>query len=198
MREQRLHLSPKASPGSRATISHAGLGPRQKLLVPMGIAVITLAVPPVFALEKQPILPTSLAAKAALISVDVCNQSGYKVTTTVLNPEGNILVVIRNQDSGPHTIENSFNKAYTVVSFGRSSNLDSTRAILAGIKSGKGIGSFPLPASPLKGLSYSVGGINITSEGILIGSIGVSGSPNGDLDEGCAYEGLKAIKDKLR
>lgn len=66
------------------------------------------------------------------------------------------------------------------------------------MKPDKGIGEFPLPASPLKGLSYSVGGVNITSEGNLIGSIGVSGSPNGDLDENCAYEGLKAIRDDLR
>jgi uncharacterized protein GlcG (DUF336 family) len=163
-----------------------------------GIGVIIHAGQPVVALEKQPILPTTLAVKAASTSVTSCDRKGYKVTASVLNPEGNILVVIRNQEAGPHTIENSFNKAYTSVSFGRAYNLDSTRAILSGIKPGKGIGEFPLPASPLKGLSYSVGGINITSNGSLIGSIGVSGSPNGDLDESCAYEGLKAIQAELR
>lgn len=198
MREQHLPLSPKASPGTQSSSLQARLGPWQQLLVAIGIGVIMLAARPVLALEKQPILPTTLAVKAASTSVAVCNQRGYKVTTSVLNPEGNLLVVIRNQEAGPHTIENSYNKAYTAVSFGRAYHLDSTRAILAGMKPGKGIGEFPLPASPLKGLSYSVGGVNITSEGNLIGSIGVSGSPNGDLDESCAYEGLKAIQDDLR
>lgn len=200
MRDQRLPLSPTTSPCPRATGGpvRLPLGPWKQLLVALGLGVIILAARPAMALEQQPVLPTSLAVKAASTSVAVCNQKGYKVTTSVLNPEGNILVVIRNQEAGPHTIENSYNKAYTAVSFGRAYNLDSTRAILAGMKPGKGIGDFPLPASPLKGLSYSVGGVNIRSEGSLIGAIGVSGSPNGDLDESCAYEGLKAIQDELR
>jgi hypothetical protein len=164
--------------------------------VAAGVATATYAVP-TLALETQPILPTTLAAKAASISVESCKKKGNSVTTTILNQDGNILVVIRNEKAGPHTAENSFNKAYTSVSFGRVYNLNSTRAILAGIKPGKGIGDFPLPADPLKGLSYSVGGINITSNGKIIGSIGVSGSPNGDLDEGCAYDGLNAIKSQL-
>ena len=150
---------------------------------------------PAKALEMQPILPTSLALKAAAISVSSCEKNGNKVTTTVVNSDGNILVVIRNQSSGPHTIENSFNKAYTSLSFGGAYNLQSTREIISKIKPGtKGIGEFPLPASPLRGLSYSVGGINIISNGKVIGAIGVSGSPNGDIDEGCAVDGLKAIK----
>ena len=163
-------------------------------------SVIFMAVhgKPATALEMQPILPTSLAVKAASISVSSCEKKGNKVTTTVLNSDGNILVVIRNQSSGPHTIENSFNKAYTSLSFGGAYNLKSTREIITKIKPGsKGIGEFPLPANPLRGLSYSVGGINIISNGKVIGAIGVSGSPNGDLDEVCAIDGLNAIKANL-
>ena len=167
-----------------------------KTLLAAGVAATT-HVAPTLALEMQPILPTVLAIKAAAVSVESCNTNGNKVTTTVLNSEGNVLVVIRNESAGPHTVENSFNKAYTSVSFARAYNLGSTRAIIAGTKPGKGIGEFPLPASPLKGLSYSIGGVNIYSNGKLIGSIGVSGSPNGDLDENCAYAGLEAIKSQL-
>ena len=54
-----------------------------------------------------------------------------------------------------------------------------------------------LPANPLKGLSYVIGGINIYSNGKLIGSIGVAGAPNGDLDENCGQAGLNAIKLQL-
>lgn len=167
-----------------------------QLCLAAGMATATFAIPN-STLETQPILPFTLAVKAASASTESCKTKGNNVTTTILNPEGNLIVVIRNEKAGPHTIENSFNKAYTSVSFGRAYNLQSTRAILEGIKPGKGIGDYPLPADPLKGLSYSVGGINITSNGKIIGSIGVSGSPNGDLDEGCAYDGLNAIKSQL-
>ena len=118
--------------------------------VAAGVATATYAVP-TLALETQPILPNTLAAKAASISVESCKKKGNSVTTTILNQDGNTLVVIRNEKAGPHTVENSFNKAYTSVSFGRAYNLNSTRAILAGIKPGKGIGDFPLPADRDRG-----------------------------------------------
>lgn len=167
-----------------------------KSLLATGVAAAT-HVAPSLALEMQPILPTALAIKAAAVSVESCNTNGNKVTTTVLNSEGNILVVIRNESAGPHTVEHSFNKAYTSVSFGRSFNLGSTRAIIAGTKPGKGIGEFPLPANPLKGLRYIIGGVNTYTNSKLIGSIGVAGAPNGDLDENCGQAGLNAIKLQL-
>ena len=171
---------------------------KARIISSLGIGATLLGATAAMALETQPVLPTSLAMKAASVSVESCASQGYKVTATVLNQEGNLLIVIRNQGAGPHTIENSFNKAYTSVSFGRAYNLNSTRAIIASTKPGKGIGEFPLPASPIKGLSYSAGGINLTSNDFLIGSIGVSGSPNGDLDENCARNGLNAIQAELR
>ena len=94
---------------------------------------------------------------------------------------------------GVYTLDNSFNKAFTAVSFGRSYGLDSTAEIvkksLAG--SAPGMGSFPLPASPLQGLSYSAGSV-------VIGSIGVSGAPNGGLDEACAIRGIQSIQPALQ
>lgn len=89
-------FSPKASPRTQSSSPQARLGPWQQLLVAIGIGVIMLAARPALALEKQPVLPSTLAVKAASTSVAVCNQRGYKVTTSVLNPEGDLLVVIRN------------------------------------------------------------------------------------------------------
>ena len=101
---------------------------------------------------------------------------------------------------GVHTLENSFNKAFTAVSFGRSYGLDSTAEIvkksLAG--SAPGMGSFPLPASPLQGLSYSAGGLVIKAGSVVIGAIGVSGAPNGGLDEACAIRGIQSIQPALQ
>lgn len=149
------------------------------------------------ALPQQPILPTELAAVAAMKALESCEGKGLKVSVTVVNKEGNSIVMLRNQDAGPHTVENSYNKAFTAVSFGGAYGLKSTRSIVEKQNPVKGIGSFALPAYPIRGLSYSIGGLNIISDNKIVGGIGVSGSPSGDQDEICAAEGLEAIRLKL-
>lgn len=151
-----------------------------------------------FAVEQQPVLPVALATEAALKALAACETKKLAVAVTVVNREGNMIMMVRHQDAGVHTAQNSFNKAFTAVSFGRAYGLTSTRAIVEATKPGRGIGDFPLPASPLPGLSYSIGGITLQSRGIDIGAIGVSGSPSGDQDEQCALAGVSAIRDQLR
>lgn len=150
------------------------------------------------ALPLQPVLPTELAAQAALVALKSCQTKGLQVSVSVVNREGNSLVLLRNQNAGKHTVENSFNKAFTSVSFGGTYGVTSTRAIVAKQNAPKGIGAFPLPADPIRSLSYSIGGVSIVSNGVVIGAIGVSGSPSGDLDEACALQGLQAIEPQLR
>ncbi len=41
------------------------------------------------------------------------------------------------------------------------------------------------------------GGLPIEAAGSLVGGIGISGAPGGDLDEDCARDGLAAIEDEL-
>ena len=41
------------------------------------------------------------------------------------------------------------------------------------------------------------GGLPIEAAGSLLGGIGISGAPGGDLDEACAADGLLAIEDDL-
>ena len=154
----------------------------------------------VHALEMVPVLPTALAAQAALKALDTCRSDGYAVAVTVVNQEGNVIAALRSERSGSHTLEHSFNKAFTVVSLGRTYGLDSTSDIAKRFEGGKapGIGSFPLAASPLKGLSYSTGGLVIKARGVVVGAIGVSGAPDGNVDQGCAARGLQLIQPQLR
>ena len=163
--------------------------------IALGAAVFSNA-HQVVALEMKPVLPTDLAIQAAQQAVDSCEKKGFAVTATVIEPNGTILVTLRHQNAGPHTIENSFNKAYTVSSFGRIAGFTSTKEIVKAQanSNSKGIGSFSLPASPLYGLSYSPGGFSINSGGQLIGAIGVSGAKSGDIDSGCAIDGLRTIE----
>jgi uncharacterized protein GlcG (DUF336 family) len=41
------------------------------------------------------------------------------------------------------------------------------------------------------------GGITIEAGGSMVGAVGVSGAPGGDMDEACAKAGVNAVKDKL-
>ena len=41
------------------------------------------------------------------------------------------------------------------------------------------------------------GGVNIASGGTIVGAIGVSGAPTGEIDDACAKAGIAAIKDEL-
>lgn len=174
--------------------------PSNPLLLAAVAALTTFAGQAAIALEQQPVLPVGLAAKMAMQAIDTCRANNNAVAVTVVNREGNMITMLRHQDAGLHTVINSFNKAFTAVSFGRVYGLDTTRAIIEATKSkpGQGIGDFPLPASPIPGLSYSIGGIALQSRGVVIAAIGVSGSPSGDQDEQCARAGIQAISNQLR
>ena len=41
------------------------------------------------------------------------------------------------------------------------------------------------------------GGVPITIAGSMIGAVGVSGAPGGDLDEACALRGIEAVQERL-
>jgi uncharacterized protein GlcG (DUF336 family) len=41
------------------------------------------------------------------------------------------------------------------------------------------------------------GGLIVESGGSLVGAVGVSGAPGGDVDEACAKAGVEAIQSKL-
>ena len=41
------------------------------------------------------------------------------------------------------------------------------------------------------------GGLLIQASGSIVGAIGVSGAPNGDMDDACAKAGINAIIDAL-
>ena len=43
----------------------------------------------------------------------------------------------------------------------------------------------------------SAGGVPINAGGSILGAIGVSGAPSGEVDEACAQAGIDAISDDL-
>jgi len=148
------------------------------------------------ALPMQPILPADLAVQLAQSAVKACRSEGYGVTAVVVNSEGNVIVQIRGDGARIQTVQTAEDKAYTAVTLAANHNLDRTSGILASMqaKGGVGIGAWPMPPGGNRGITLFPGGVNLRSNGQLVGGLGVSGTPRGALDEACA---LKA-RDELQ
>lgn len=143
-------------------------------------------------------LPMNLAAEAAMEAVESCRQNGYAVTATVVNREGLVQVVIRGDGATPHTIENSFYKAFTLITLGPITKQESTEAIARQMTpAALPVGSVPLAPNPITGISFSTGGVAIKVGDQLVAGIGVSGAPVGQLDQACALQGLEKINSRL-
>lgn len=128
---------------------------------------------------------TSFSHEAAHATVDKCLADGYRVSVTVVDLGGNIRVVLRQDGTGPHTLESSRKKAYT------SASMKQPTAKLAGLIA-------KMPA--LQGLQRMnehvlllAGGLPIKIGDDFVGGIGVGGAPGGHLDAACAQAGLDSI-----
>ena len=152
----------------------------------------TLAAAPAFAAEKLTMqsatLTTAAAAKVAEAALADCQKKGYVVAVAVVDRGGAPLALLRDNLAGSHTPETAIGKAWTAVSF-----RNDTSNLLEMTAPGK-------PSAGLRGLPRVVmlgGGLTINAKGLLLGGIGVSGAPGGDLDDACGKAGLKAIQDSL-
>jgi len=122
-------------------------------------------------------------------TIEQCRKDGLRVTTTVMNRAGQVMVVLRDDGTSPHTVDTSRRKAYTAVALRRtSSDLGSAiagNAALAGLKD-------------ISGVIVLGGGVPIRVGNEVIGSIGVAGSPSPDKDEACAKAALDQVADQLK
>jgi uncharacterized protein GlcG (DUF336 family) len=128
------------------------------------------------------------ALKAAQAALKSCRDSGFQVAVAVVDRSGLAQVMLRDRFAGAHTPKTAIGKAWTAVSF-----RTSTTAMAAETQAGK-------PASGIRQLPNVVmvgGGLPIEGGGSILGGIGVSGAPGGELDEKCAKAGIDAIKEAL-
>jgi len=58
-------------------------------------------------------LSVNTAVTIAQTAVQTCKTQGYNVSAHVLGRSGEVLVAMRGDDTGPHTLENSMKKAWT-------------------------------------------------------------------------------------
>jgi len=133
-------------------------------------------------------LKPEFAVKVATAAMAACAEDGYQVGVAVVDRSGTLLAFVRNRFAGAHTIETATRKAWTAVSF-RTNTSELSETTQAG-KPSFGI-RFISQALPLGG------GLMIESGGVMIGAVGVSGAPGGNLDDACAEAGIEAIEDAL-
>ena len=133
-------------------------------------------------------LTPETALKAATAALDKCRAEGYQVAIAVVDRMGNMQIMIRDRYAGAHTPETARRKAWTATSF-RTNTSD--------------LVDLTAPGQPQSGVRHVTdalmlgGGMLIDAGGSLVGAIGVSGAPGGELDDLCAETGIAAIEDEI-
>src|SRR6516165_8145132 len=62
-------------------------------------------------------LSYAMAKRIAETAIDSCAAKGYAVSAVVVDRAGEVIVAMRADNAGPHTMENARRKAYTARSF---------------------------------------------------------------------------------
>jgi uncharacterized protein GlcG (DUF336 family) len=133
-------------------------------------------------------ISAAMALTMAETAVATCKTNGYNVSANVLGRNGEIIVAMRGDNTGPHTLENSMKKAYTARAQRRSSG-DFGDSIKDNFTAG---------ALHLANIVTARGALPIKIGEDTIGAIGVSGAPGGDKDEACAKAGIDKVADQLK
>jgi uncharacterized protein GlcG (DUF336 family) len=133
-------------------------------------------------------LSANIAVTIAQTAMATCTSNGYRVSATVVGRNGEVLVQIRGDGTGPHTMENSFKKAFTSRTFRIPSGEMEDR-----LKQNPQMG-----AQYLTGFTTARGALPIKVGEDVIGAAGVSGAPGGEKDEACVKAALDKVADELK
>jgi uncharacterized protein GlcG (DUF336 family) len=159
---------------------YAGLG-----IAGLGLA---FAAPADAQLLARKDLSLAAALTIATTAADLCKSQGYTVSVTVVGRNGEVILQMRGDNAPPHTVENSFRKAYSARTFRVPSG-----ELVQRVKDN--------PTAPFVHLSNVVaaqGALPIKAGDDVIGAVGVSGAPGGEKDEVCAKAGIDKAADTLK
>ena len=133
-------------------------------------------------------LSVDTALTIATTAMADCKAKGYRVSATIVGRNGEVLVQLRGDNTGPHTMENSFKKAFTARTFRIPSGDMEER-----LKKNPQMGT-----QFLTGFTTARGALPIKIGDDVIGAAGVSGAPGGEKDQACVQTGLDKVKDQLK
>jgi uncharacterized protein GlcG (DUF336 family) len=157
-------------------------------LAAVALGAVCVAAPAQAQLLQHKDLTASIAMAIAETAQATCKANGYSVSVTVVGRLGEVILQLRGDDSNPHTMENSFRKAYTA----RTTRAPSG-AMVDRVKADPTLG--------LVNLSNIIairGALPIKVGDEVIGAAGASGAPGGEKDEACVQAALDKIADRLK
>ncbi len=129
-----------------------------------------------------------IARTIAEAAIESCGAHGYAVSAVVVDRGGDVMVAMRADGAGPHTMENARRKAYTALSFRTATSVYAKRYA----------DNNPVVHQQvtLPNVIAIPGGLPVKVGEDVIGGVGVSGSPG--VDEPCVQAGLDKVADQLR
>ncbi|HWG69073.1 MAG TPA: heme-binding protein [Xanthobacteraceae bacterium] len=133
-------------------------------------------------------ISADIAVTVATTAMADCKAKGYKVSAVVVGRVGEIMVQVRGDGTGPHTMENAFKKAFTARTF-RIASGDMEKRLKDNPQMG---------AQFLTGFTTARGGLPIKIGEDVVGAAAVSGAPGGEKDEACVQIGLDKVRDQLK
>jgi uncharacterized protein GlcG (DUF336 family) len=136
-------------------------------------------------LPTAPYLPLGLATKAADAALKACAAQGHNVSVAIVARDGATKVLLKADNSGPHTATSAQGKAFTSAAMGR--DTAGLAEFIASKPANDGLRDMDAR------MVIQAGGLPVKFGKALVGGIGVGGAPSGDIDANCAVAGLKAI-----
>ena len=133
-------------------------------------------------------LTASIAMAIAEATQATCKANGYSVSVTVVGRNGEVILQLRGDDTNPHTMENSFRKAYT----SRTTRAPSGKMVER-VKADPTLGF-----ANLSNIIAIQGALPIMIGEEVIGAAGASGAPGGEKDEVCIKAALDKVADRLK
>jgi uncharacterized protein GlcG (DUF336 family) len=161
-----------------------------RLFTGLGLAglAFAFAAPAEAQLLARKDLSLATALTIATTAADLCKSQGYNVSVAIVGRNGELLVHLRGDNAPPHTMENSFRKAYS----SRTYRVPSGELV-------KRLKDNPqAPFIHLANVVAAQGALPIKIGEETIGAVGVSGAPGGEKDEVCAKAGIDKVADTLK
>ena len=162
-------------------------------LVAVTVFLLTAAAPSTLAqgLVTKRMISLDMARTIAQVVVEQCRADGFHVSVTVLDSSGMVKAFLRDDGTGPHTIDLSRRKAYTALTF--ANRWTSTGAAAADWGT-----TLMSPMPNVDGTTGVGGGVPIKAGDDTVGAVGVSGAVGWQRDEACANAGIAKVADQLK
>ena len=155
----------------------------QKLILILLLSASSLFSADVVKIER---MSMELAMEVAKLSVESCRKKGYWVSAVVVDRSANIQVTLRDTYAARFTMEIAEQKANLVIMSGiNTSDFVPARKDIRN------------ELNNISGLIMMRGGVAVKSGDVILGAVGVSGAPGGDIDAACANEALKLLEERL-